>query len=1120
MARAARKKDPVYDPDSDRPITRPDLRVMEGGGQGDGVPQGNLSAAEPGGLYNAGGDEGKSTESDPSNGDSASADGSSPSNGAVAPDDLQNEEASGDSGYASGFDNDRPTRRARAGAFAKRNKNKLIWGGAAAGGIFGLGIAALISLVPLKIENMVNNLEQRFMHPVHSAVETTNRILLSNWLEKYVVPAYKNCGTVIDKDCVITVSGPGSPVKNLYKSMAKKRLDRTLCKEYKVCISYDQHAVRKNGGVGTFILRVEGKNKNFDIGPDGKELSTILTGSRSELTDEMDRILARESLWKHTSIRYKVGRLMTQLHGTRRCVHFCNIRDAVTLRTPKKYLENSARMYLSERVLATRSENTAIALRCIMSTLCDPHQVDRTECTVGVDCELDNRFESDTDRERRTELQRLSANFGRHQQDEIFRIYNEMHEDGLQKYMVKTIVTKVFNEAAGKAATKAIPIVGWMQLYAQVVNGAYEAGPKIKKLGYVVSATAAVQHFSNYRSYADEVHTGNVDPIEVGSWNSSLGRGKIDPNDPLIGGTAAAEESPLYGALMNNSETPAPSSVASLFSAFLPGKAYAATADSTGSSGSPDYICNNKKPVPSGQLVCSEEMIGQGNGVANAAHDFLESSGPNVFLTIAQVWKSTAGQVVTLFEKATGSITDAAGSVFETALETACHKTTIDPPGFDPFTVYAITFTPVGVPGSAVCGVKDLAEENLPKVLEAATNYLIPNPFGTNMGGGRNFDMIAAGANVQGLDACDQIGCMSTSDAAVAQVVQDAMNKERDMFAQQPLKERLFDTDSGHSLVNQVAMATPFDMHASLQTGFASLLSDPFGALSGGFGSVFSSGKAYAASPQTANPFGAGAKVFPINKIPKDPDQYWIDHHCDDESENGPIAKWQEAAAQKSAIDKETGMPTHKEVEPCLIIKYATGVLGGKDDKSLLTQDDLGEIGPSAEAATTSDTTAVSGSPQKLAKELVDSGRLTGPAQYMDQIKAVADGKNSCNVNPTILEMLYGVVVQDNHRVNISSLNRKCTGSIAGAGVNSDHYKEGGGHAVDVTAFDGKPVAGGGGDATLKYLKAASKYLPKGTKYGQVTDCGSGFKVPEGSSSFTDDPCNHQHIGVPIKQLE
>lgn len=158
--------------------------------------------------------------------------------------------------------------------------------------------------------------------------------------------------------------------------------------------------------------------------------------------------------------------------------------------------------------------------------------------------------------------------------------------------------------------------------------------------------------------------------------------------------------------------------------------------------------------------------------------------------------------------------------------------------------------------------------------------------------------------------------------------------------------------------------------------------------------------------------------------------------------------------------------------------------------------------------------------PKEMAKRLLESGRLTGDSRYMGQIEAIKEkgASASCHVNPTILGMLYGVVVQDNHSLHVSSLNRRCTGVLTSSGVGSYHYRSNGGHAVDVTSFNGKPTTGTAGSGSKGFLESASKYLPKGTGYGQIS-CGSGFKVPEGSYPVPD-TCNHQHIQVPVRQLQ
>lgn len=156
---------------------------------------------------------------------------------------------------------------------------------------------------------------------------------------------------------------------------------------------------------------------------------------------------------------------------------------------------------------------------------------------------------------------------------------------------------------------------------------------------------------------------------------------------------------------------------------------------------------------------------------------------------------------------------------------------------------------------------------------------------------------------------------------------------------------------------------------------------------------------------------------------------------------------------------------------------------------------------------------------KEYAKALMQSNRLSDQdGRYISQIKSIANGDFSCNVNPTILKMLYGVVVKDHHRIEMSSLNRRCTGVLTASGTSSYHYRDGGGHAIDVIKFDGMPVVGSG-EGAVKYLHAASKYLPKNTGYGQVESCHANFKIPHGSYAVPD-TCNHTHIQVPTRQIK
>lgn len=156
----------------------------------------------------------------------------------------------------------------------------------------------------------------------------------------------------------------------------------------------------------------------------------------------------------------------------------------------------------------------------------------------------------------------------------------------------------------------------------------------------------------------------------------------------------------------------------------------------------------------------------------------------------------------------------------------------------------------------------------------------------------------------------------------------------------------------------------------------------------------------------------------------------------------------------------------------------------------------------------------VTGEAKELAKQIVASNNVTGDSRYMGQIKAVANGDNSCYINPTILQ--YIATMMQTYKLNISSLNRRCTGVLTASGTNSYHYREKGGHAVDFSQINGVSSTGSTSE-DIKFLNDSFKVLPSGTGIGQ-SNCRSSGKLtlPSGFTQFNDS-CNHNHIQVPIQ---
>ncbi|MFK4850204.1 hypothetical protein ACI3KT_01095 [Microbacterium sp. ZW T6_19] len=151
----------------------------------------------------------------------------------------------------------------------------------------------------------------------------------------------------------------------------------------------------------------------------------------------------------------------------------------------------------------------------------------------------------------------------------------------------------------------------------------------------------------------------------------------------------------------------------------------------------------------------------------------------------------------------------------------------------------------------------------------------------------------------------------------------------------------------------------------------------------------------------------------------------------------------------------------------------------------------------------------------------------------MAQIQAYANGAmrvnpstgRECLIDAAILKALKTVVVDKNFSISISSLNRYCTNEQVGTGTASYHYRDGGGHAVDINRVNGV-TATGSTPQDLALINAMFSALPAPAGLGQIGCGGRNVTVPSGWVQFKDG-CNHNHfeyrggpISVPIEDLD
>lgn len=160
----------------------------------------------------------------------------------------------------------------------------------------------------------------------------------------------------------------------------------------------------------------------------------------------------------------------------------------------------------------------------------------------------------------------------------------------------------------------------------------------------------------------------------------------------------------------------------------------------------------------------------------------------------------------------------------------------------------------------------------------------------------------------------------------------------------------------------------------------------------------------------------------------------------------------------------------------------------------------------------------MSGDSQVLAQELVthlDDGTLSGPTRHMAQIRSIAEGVvvPDCGIDSRILQVIV-IAVRQFDQVGVSSINRKCTDEILGAGALSSHYIDGGGHAVDFNSLNGHRLTGADG-LSLRLIGVLDPPMPTGSRIGQV-QCRAIAGVPLVLENFgqLNDHCTHLHVDM------
>lgn len=781
----------------------------------------------------------------------------------------------------------------------KRKRNTIIGGGLIAGtggGILGL----ILMLSPLKIPFIMSNLQDRYFSGANSAVEQESNKLFDNYLVKKVMPGMvkNHCSsTLVQKSCALVSKDANNPASVLFDAWRNAKFENKLATDQGIEIIRSGNKFYYRSDDLQYKIFLGEYNPKSTATFNNKAFAQL---SRSEVRTELQTALQSETRWKRVMMRFKVGRLLEEKYGIRRCIIACDQRDKFADAYAAKKL--AAKVTILQRIQIPRTESISIVLLCITDPSCKPTDVSPDDSTLNT--ATNGEPTSDTDRKITQTLDSYAARYGPEKLADLVKLSQDITKGGgistyLTNRVAEGVVGKLGGDAAAKATTKnvvskAVPIVGWINMAAEIVDAAKNAGPKLRALTYAVNTASMVAMYEMYATVSDETKSGHMDSTELGSFNDSLSAGaQTDANGNPTG--RGAEDTPLYNDIINHN--PSTSTATAFIKSILPGHAYAAasTPSSAAENAGETGPCPNGEDIPAGEEICPEYQLGHAD-TAQKLLDALSNNPAFKFIgPVAAVWNNSFGKIF-----------DVIGGLLGGVIQ--------------------------HLPG--IKTVEAFAADLIAPLMHYIQQYFIPPIVTDNMSGGQRFVVAAGGADVAGNDFTHVgLGGQLLTPAQSTAILQEQENEAQQAFDHEPFFARMFSTDNPRSLVGRLAVVMPTNF-GDFATSFANAVSNPLNSLSKGFGAAFSTRTV--AADGGADPFGIAQYGYPAGTIPSDPETYWNTHCTTDDQTKA----WNQAAADN--IDDQTGQPTNTTTNPCLLIKATVASVGATTTTKVLSADDLG----------------------------------------------------------------------------------------------------------------------------------------------------------------------------------
>jgi hypothetical protein len=454
--------------------------------------------------------------------------------------------------------------------FGSKRRRRATAAGGIGGGLATVAVIGFFFVSTMKVESVIQNVNEEFGAASSQAVDTMVQYQFRQWVIKYIAPnlGHGTCHSTIDPGCVKVAPGSG-PMSQLYNGWRQDRLEQKLAKKFDVVIG-------KKGN--TYYINSGGKTINF-----GDNVSDVFSdsggtaGERHEIERILSSRLKNGTKWDRLYYRFKIAPLLKAKYGIRYCINACKPINKFTdsLSVKKK----AAKAYTVQRVISPLSESYGLLIQCVMEGGCNNDLQDAEPGQTTKQTELNHKLQA--------QLVAYAANNPPGSLDKLLKNADEVSKEGFQKYFIRTLAGKVAGQAAGAAtaeiATKAIPPIGLLILFAQMEHFANTIGPTVQNLTYAANSAAAAQTFAMYQTVASEQKSGQIDAAQLGSFNEALSTNLDGTGEDA----SDAASTPLYQSVVAKKDS------------------------SSGTSA--EYLCNDGEPVPAGETVCDEEVLNRGN---------------------------------------------------------------------------------------------------------------------------------------------------------------------------------------------------------------------------------------------------------------------------------------------------------------------------------------------------------------------------------------------------------------------------------------------------------------------------------------------------------------------------